>query len=230
MDNSNLSSSSLHTTAESIGVEALNADYLSHYSIPERYYINTLVLLPVNPDTLFLYWEVCDDFVFSKYSGEYDGFMVKIMEKHQGGIREEMSFKVYEQSGRYYVNKHLPSRTVFASIGIVDSMGRFIELMSSNRVKTPSDTTSIGEEVWMEKSGEWSEIIRASLSSEYDHLSSIALVKEYESARKHLKLKSELDVRNLTTLPSSGEFLGSSENMSSFGVSSYSFSVQNNLK
>lgn len=230
MDSNNFSSSSLHTTADSIGIEALNTDYLSHYSIPERYYINTLVLLPINPSTLFLYWEVCDDFILSKYSGEYDGFMIKIMEEYQGNTKEEISFRVYEQSGRYYVNRHFPSKTLYAIMGIIDSMGKFVELMVSNRIKTPSDTTSIGDEVWMEKSGEWSEIIRASLSGEYDHLGSVALVRELESARKYLKLRSELSVKNLTTIPSSGEFLGSSENMSSFGVSSYSFSVQNNLK
>jgi len=231
MDSSSInhSSTSLHM-ADTIGVEALNADFLQNYDIPKRYYINTLVLLPVNPDNLFLYWEVCQDFISSKYSGEYDGFMIKIIEKHNGGQREEMSFKVYEESGRYYVTKHLPAKVVFATIGVVDSLGRFVELLSSNSIKTPSDFTSVGDEVWMERDGEWSEIIKASLSKEYDSLNSETLAKEFQNAKNHFKLKSELDIKTLTTLPSSGEFIGSSENMSSFGVSSHSFVVQNNMK
>lgn len=225
-----VSSTSSHTTAGTIGVEAVDTAYLNQYRIPERYYVNTIVLLPINPESNFLYWELCEDFIRSKYQGEYDGFFVKIMEKSGGSIKEEMSFKVYEESGRYYVNKYLPHRSIFASIGIIGQNGEFIELLKSNVIKTPSDSTSIGDEMWMEKTGEWTEIIKASLGKESDGINSAEFLRELESIKRQHQLRAEFESKGLINIPSSeGFMLGGSENLSSFGLSS-SFNVHHNMK
>lgn len=224
-----ISSASSHTTTGTIGVEALDRSYLDKYGIPERYYVNTLVLLPINPDSNFLYWELCEDYIKSKFQGDYDGFFVKILEKSTEGIKEEMSFKVYEESGRYYVNKYMPYKNIFASIGVIGQNGEFIELLKSNVIKTPSDSTSIGDEMWMEKTGEWTDIIKASLGKMEDDMNSAEFFRELESIKRQHQLKAELEAKGLVNIPSSeGFMLGGSENLSSFGLSS-SFNVHNNL-
>jgi hypothetical protein len=220
------SSSTSHL--DSIGVEAVGANYLSQYDIPERYNINTLVLLPINPNTHFMYWEICRDYIDEKCGSEYDGFVVKLFEKRGEHFSEGLSFKVYDENGRYYINKHIPKSEVYAVLGIIDKDGKFIELLNSNIIKTPSDSTNIGDEVWMDKDSEWSELIKASLTPDNDPMNSAEFIKEFETIRKHRKLKEQMDITTLTKLPSSDSFLGGSENLSSFGYSS-SLNVRNNM-
>ncbi|MFP4486031.1 MAG: DUF4912 domain-containing protein [Campylobacterales bacterium] len=219
---------STSSALDTIGVEAVGANYLSKYDIPERYNINTLVLLPINPSNHFMYWEISRDYIAEKYSSEFDGFVVKFFEKRGDSFSEGLSFKVYDENGRYYINKHIPKSEVYAVLGIIDKDGRFIELLSSNIIKTPSDSTSIGDEVWMDKDSEWSELIKASLTPESDSMNSAEFIKEFETIRKHRKLKEQMDITTLTKLPSSDSFLGGSENISSFGYSS-SLNVKNNM-
>lgn len=181
------------------------------FPIPQRYNVNTLVLLPVNVRTNFIYWEISEDYIKNIYNGPYEGFVLKAIEKQEGGEKDLTNVKVQGEVGSYYLNYYIPNRSIYISLGVVDRMGKFIPLLSSNTIYTPSDLVNTGDEVWMSKMSDWMEIIHASLERISLGGSSEGLTKEMELLKRQRKLKVDVDVSNVRPDVSSHEFLGSSE-------------------
>jgi len=204
---------------ESFGREVSEFARATDFDIPERYYENRLVILPVNVRTEFIYWELNEDYVKSMYDGVISNYTIRLFEYQEGGERELTRFSVSGNIGRYYLNYYAPNRNIYVSMGIVGKDGKFIELLRSNRVTTPADTiSSEQDEVWLSKVSDWMEVIHASLERISDKSGSAALLKEMELLRRHQKMKVEIDTNVLESLTSSAEFLGSSDMVGSSGM------------
>jgi len=157
------------------------------YKIPSSYGIDILRLLPVNVNTVFVYWEITDKLLNGR---TFETFALKLLEMRNGQENEVLGFYFKDKVSSKYTNAHLPSKNLIATIGGMDSNGRFVELLRSNSVKMPNDsiTTAMpnddNEEVWMSKQSEWMELIRASTTHFSHAKSSITLVKEMEFLKK----------------------------------------------
>lgn len=175
-------SSNTHPT-ELFGAEA--ADYSgSDYEIPISYNIDLLRLLPVNVNTVYLFWEITDKITAN---AKFETFALKLYEIADLGEREIIGFYFKERVSGKYINAHMPSKNLFAAIGGIDENGRFVELLRSNKIKTPNDKISYmtdNEEAWLSKKSEWVELVRASTSHFSHAKSSMSLVKEMELLKK----------------------------------------------
>ncbi len=155
------------------------------YKIPDNYGIDTLRLLPVNVNTVFVYWEITDKLL---NGSSFETFALKLFELNASGEKEVLGFYFKERVASEYANAHLPSKNLVAVIGGIDANGRFVELLRSNKVKMPSDSVNImsnDEEVWMSKQSEWIELIKASTAHFSHAKSSITIIKEMEFLKKY---------------------------------------------
>ncbi len=186
------------------------------YEIPDRYFINNIVLLPVNSETGYFYWEVTLDFVAGKCDREIENFVVRVYEIDSATALGQ--YDIYGQKGGYYFSTHSANKNIFALLGVFDEKGEFIEILRSNTVKMPSDFIIESDEtMWADKLEDWTEILNASLEK-IEIGSSENMIKEIESIKRYHKLRVDLSGRVGASSLSSGEFLGSS-NTSSFSLS-----------
>jgi hypothetical protein len=154
------------------------------YEIPSFYNIDTLKCLSVNVNTVYVYWEVTEALLESK-GVLGSALLVKLCDEEAGD--ELMNFFITERLSCRFVNIHLPNRTIHAKIGaLID--GVFVEFLRSNSFFTPTDEITMGtDELWMSKSKDFEEILKASISSDLSHLSSFGIVKELEFLREKNK-------------------------------------------
>jgi hypothetical protein len=123
------------------------------YPIPDRYNIDTVVLLPVNPKKEYVYWEVSDKTVgafCAKYNTADPVFILKVFAGEDDSFSELASVRVGKY-GNWYFDLYCPSQKLWSEIGMLDSMGNYHTIASSKKIMMPADTISdlIDEETWM---------------------------------------------------------------------------------
>jgi len=107
--------------------------------IPERYMKEYLVLLPVNPDKIFAYWEL-------------------EKERHGNGIlrvyykrgKDYFDVDVDVRSFNWYIDVPYDGEEYFAELGIRER-GRFFPILRSNVIRVPRKRISEKEEVELAK-------------------------------------------------------------------------------
>lgn len=122
------------------------------YPIPDRYNIDTVVILPVNPKKEYVYWEVSDK-TASEFCGAHGSaavFILKVFTGEDDSISELASVKVGKY-GNWYFDLYCPDASMWAEIGMLDSRGNYFTISSSKKIKMPTDRISdmIDEETWM---------------------------------------------------------------------------------
>lgn len=123
------------------------------YPIPDRYNLDTVVLLPVNPKKEYVYWEVSDKTVgeyLSRFNIQSPVFILKVFQS-DGEKTEELAGVRVEKYGNWYFDLYCPEMNLWAELGILDSMGNYFTIASSKKIKMPSDKVSkeIDKETWM---------------------------------------------------------------------------------
>ena len=140
------------------------------YPIPERYNINKVVLLPVDPSKHFVYWELKDE-TLQDLKNKYSEikFAIKLYENRD----EALTIDITSPVGSYYIHYHAPFEKLYVVLGVIAD-GQFIPLISSNEVFVPSDEISefSEEEIWMTKMKDWKEIISKSYEKELSYVNS----------------------------------------------------------
>jgi hypothetical protein len=119
-------SSSAHIPKIIKPVESKDQPYLDYGpKLPDRYGIAAIRALVRDPRTIFTYWE---------WIGTRSGFAVQLRDLTMGNF---VNFEVASSSGsRYY---DVPSDHEFeVAFGTIEK-GAFVQLMASNRVKTPRE-------------------------------------------------------------------------------------------
>jgi hypothetical protein len=131
--------------------------------IPAGYNIDTVVIMPVNVQTSFVYWEVTGSLLNGsgkKLKNRSSRLMLKV---YEGDFRKELcSFEVKEMVGSRYVNYRPSLRPLVAEIGVMSGRG-YKGLIRSGAVTGSSDDPSSAEKagststesskVWMTKTG-----------------------------------------------------------------------------
>ncbi len=129
--NENISSQS--TPKNTVPRHSVNIN--SEYEIPEKYNIDTLVLLPVNPEKEFVFWEISDD-TEKKLQFEFSlkeiSYILKIFKKSDNSKQEITSVKV-DKIGKYYFYIPAQGEQIWCEIGILNN-NIFNSILSSEKI------------------------------------------------------------------------------------------------
>ncbi|MDD3466851.1 MAG: DUF4912 domain-containing protein [Campylobacterales bacterium] len=176
-------SSNTHPTLL-FGEEAKEFALEDEFKIPLKYEVGYLRLLPVNVNTVFTYWEITDSLI-ANVTDNFESFVLKLLDESENK-KEIISFYFKDKLSSRYINAYMPSKSLIAVIGVMDTSGNFHEILRSNKISMPSDImTESQEEEWMSKKSDWMELIRASVSHFSHAKSSISIVKEMEFLKKY---------------------------------------------
>lgn len=113
------------------------------HEIPHGYNIDTIVLMPVNMDTSFIYWEITDSLLNGKRKKLKSGsaqLMVKVFEADC--LTEVCSFEVQERIGSSYINYQSSMKPLVAEIGISNGNG-FVGLLKTRTEVSPPNSSSL---------------------------------------------------------------------------------------
>lgn len=136
------------------------------YPIPPYYNKDTIAFMPVDPSKEFVYWEISDytlNQVKSSLKLSESRLILKIFSNMDNYTSEAASVAV-DKIGNWYFNIYAPDSILWSEIGIIDSNGAFHTILTSNKVRMPSDKVSniIDNETWMTIGGDLDKLYKLS--------------------------------------------------------------------
>ena len=137
---------------KSVSVKNIRHSRIIAEDIPSAYNVDTIVIMPVNIDRNFIYWEITGNLLKGKVTGKAPlKLMGKVYETETG--KEVYSFEVHERVGKHYMSSPVPVAGLFAEIGIVKGK-KFTGLIKSNPVAPITvSARSSNHEVWLKRGG-----------------------------------------------------------------------------
>lgn len=161
------------------------------YQIPERYYKNQLVLLPINSKKFYIYWEFTSA-LLEKFHLEYaTQIKFKVVNSEAQTLKD---IDCLGEVGEYFVNDLKYTTRIKVIAGYYNQDGLFIEIMQSNQIGAFNTEINYKEEdklVYLKKEKGLTEIIRSSLSHFTLGMSSASYVKEIERLQEFSKLSKD---------------------------------------
>jgi len=127
------------------------------FEIPDSYGVDTLFIHPSNNDSLYLYWEITNTLINSKFD-ESSGleFTIKIYAIKMGEPKKKREQEVYsftekELIGSRYIHYPAALKPLIAKMGVmVDN--KFVELIKSKSIAVPSfEVLGPREDLWMQR-------------------------------------------------------------------------------
>ena len=114
--------------------------YFDKAPLPAAYFTDELVLMPKNPTTLYVYWEIRDD-TFERLAvdnGVIDNVVIKLF---KDGYEYRKIIR-HERIGSHYITEIDVNQNYEASIGYEDQYGNFSEVAHSAEAIAPNDKVS----------------------------------------------------------------------------------------
>ncbi len=135
------------------------------HTIPCGYNVETIVMMPVNTDRSFVYWEITAE-LLENYVNEINSgnatLIVKIF--HAEHTKEIYAFDVDDKVGKQYVVHPASFKPLIAEIGILEG-DVFTGLLKSDPLTSPLHVTKTAdEEIWMKIVDNSYEIVKFSKS------------------------------------------------------------------
>jgi len=160
------------------------------YHIPDRYYKNQLVLLPINSKKFYLYWEFTDTLLQEYHLENATQLTIKVIDTEGNTIK---NIACLGEVGEYFVND-LKYTTKIKVVAGYYKDDLFIEIMHSSEIGTFNTKINYKDEnnlVYLKKEKGFTEIIRASLQHFTIGMSSASYVKEIERLEEYSKMSQE---------------------------------------
>jgi len=155
------------------------------YEIPSRYNKNRLVILMVNTNRYFVYWELDDSTILSNNIDlNKEKLYFKIFDTNNNLLT---SFESMFALGEYNINEKFEDLDIFVKLYSMKD-GELKELLCSNTIHTFSTQIKIPDEkdeVWLKKTKGWTEIIRSSMQHFTLGMSSSKYIEEIEKLRSY---------------------------------------------
>ncbi len=135
---------------KSVDIKKIKKSRVIRQDLPSAYNMDTIVIMPVNVEKNFIYWEVTGKLLKEQGAGRGPvKLMVKIYETDTD--KEVYSFTVNEKVGKHYMHSPVPVTSLFAEIGTVRGK-TFTSLMKSNPVSlTAVSARTADHEVWIRR-------------------------------------------------------------------------------
>lgn len=136
---------SLKTDAKTAQMQTVTTPILRNLELPVSYESNRIVLLPVNPHLVFVYWDLSKE-TYSKLSNQSE-VVLRLYDVTYINFDGSNAHRIFEAgihlalTRNYYF--HVPSSNAdyLAELGF-KAGGKFVPLLRSNVARTPSDTPS----------------------------------------------------------------------------------------
>ena len=114
--------------------------YFDKAYLPSSYFVDEVVLMPKNPTTLFVYWEIRDDTFERLFKNNHiiDNIVIKLMKDGH----EYKKIIRHERIGSHYITEVDASQSYEVLIGYEDQYGNFSEVAHSAEAIVPSDKLS----------------------------------------------------------------------------------------
>ena len=160
------------------------------YHIPDRYYKNQLVLLPINSKKFYLYWEFTDTLLQEYHLENATQLTIKVIDTEGNTIK---NIACLGEVGEYFVND-LKYTTKIKVVAGYYKDDLFIEIMHSSEIGAFNTKINYKDEdnlVYLKKEKGFTEIIRASLQHFTIGMSSASYVKEIERLEEYSKMSQE---------------------------------------
>lgn len=125
------------------------------------YNVDTIVIMPVNVSTSFIYWEVTEKLLNGGRKSLFDGSSQLTLKVFETDRRKEIcSFPVKDRIGKHYVTYRGSFNPLVAEIGMLRGK-RFTGLLRSSPVNVHSSgEKTAGDEIWMRKTRNTQTIVR----------------------------------------------------------------------
>ncbi|MDO5088640.1 MAG: DUF4912 domain-containing protein [Leptotrichiaceae bacterium] len=121
--------------------------YFDKAPLPAAYFVDEVVLMPKNPTTLYVYWEIRDD-TFEKLSENPDIIDNIVIKLFKDGSEYRKIIR-HERIGSHYIGEVDTAQNYEVFIGYEDKYGNFSEVAHSTQSISPSDRLSDNLElVW----------------------------------------------------------------------------------
>lgn len=141
-----------------------------HKSLPEGYGTTEAILLPRDPNWMFLYWEITDNskkeacrahgaFIFQKGR--------QVIRVHQAvandGADKYFDIPVMHDAKNWYVNVQESGMAYYCEVGLVLPDDTFISLVKTNTVNLPAGHVSeVTDENWMAVTADFDKLLQLS--------------------------------------------------------------------
>jgi hypothetical protein len=135
---------------KSVDIKKIKKSRLIKEDIPFAYNVDTIVIMPVNVDRNFIYWEVTGKLLDEKGMGR--GQLKLMVRVHDADTDKKIySFEVHERVGKHYMSCPAQVTSMYAEIGAMK--GKIFRcLLKSNSVSlTTVSYRSADHEVWMRR-------------------------------------------------------------------------------
>jgi hypothetical protein len=128
---------------------------------PMGYNVDTIVIMPVNRSTSFIYWEVTEKLLVGRQKSLLGGPPQLTLKVFETDRRKEIcSFPVKDRIGKHYVTYGNSFNPLVAEIGMLRGK-RFTGLLRSSPVNVhQSRENAAGDELWMRKTRNTQTIVR----------------------------------------------------------------------
>jgi len=143
-------------------------------SLPEGYGSTEAVLLPRDPNWMFVYWEVADKTktevcgkygsdIFQKSKQVIRVYDITGAEAADTGGQKYFDIAVMIDAKNWYINVHESGRTYCCEVGLLTPEGDFICLVRTNEVKLPAGRVSDAtDEKWMSVAPDFHKLLQLS--------------------------------------------------------------------
>ena len=126
--------------SEHVGVSNKEDIYFDKAFLPSAYFVDEAVLMPKNPTTLYVYWEIREE-TFNRLAQNnhvVDNIIIKLFKDGH----EYRKIVRHERVGSHYILDVDTSKDYEVFIGYEDVYGNFAEVAHSEKVIAPSDKLS----------------------------------------------------------------------------------------
>ena len=126
--------------SEHVGVSNKEDIYFDKAFLPSAYFVDEAVLMPKNPTTLYVYWEIREE-TFNRLAQNnhvIDNIIIKLFKDGY----EYRKIVRHERIGSHYILDVDTSKDYEVFIGYEDAYGNFAEVAHSEKVIAPSDKLS----------------------------------------------------------------------------------------
>jgi len=167
------------------GIETItkdaNVDGMKDFPIPQRYNRLQLILLPVNKEKYYFYWDFPQSFLHENIVSINDISFHIVDEEHN--LLEDI--KCSNEFGQYFFT--LSKQVKFIKVIAIYKHGiQFKNLIESNMVKVFNTEIKYGEkDIWIEKRKGFTEVIRASMNHFTIGMSSKSYVEEIKRLEEY---------------------------------------------
>ena len=120
--------------------------------LPSAYFVDEVVLMPKNNNTLFAYWEIRDD-TYNKLKQEKNVLSNVVIKVYKNGVEDQRIIRS-ERLGSHYIHNIEAAQDYDVSIGYENATGEYIEIAHSSRALAPRDKAAENKELkWLEVNG-----------------------------------------------------------------------------